>query len=76
MSKKRQSSVSGCHDNKNRDEKHAWISKLLSFKSTQRQNPGVSQSYLNRMEEDLTSRLILIPEADIAVHPGIVREHY
>ena len=26
------------------------------------------------MEEDLTSRLILIPEADIAVHPGIVHE--
>ena len=56
----------------NSDEKHEWISKLLDLISTQRQNPGVSQ--LNRMEEDLTSRLILIPAAEIAVHAGIVHE--
>ena len=58
----------------NSDEKHEWISKLLDLISTQRQNPGVSQSQLNRMEEDLTSRLILIPAAEIAVHAGIVHE--
>ena len=28
----------------NSDEKHEWISKLLDLISTQRQNPGVSQS--------------------------------
>ena len=58
----------------NSDEKHEWISKLLDLISTQRQHPGVSQSQLNRMEEDLTSRLILIPAAEIAVHAGIVHD--
>ena len=42
--------------------------------TTQRTNPGISQLILNRMEEDLTARLIAIPEDNIAVHKGITYE--
>ena len=57
-----------------KNDKIAWISKLLDIITTQRTNPGISQLILNRMEEDRTARLISIPEDNIAVHEGITYE--
>ena len=57
-----------------KNDKIAWISKLLDIITTQRTNPGISQLILNRMEVDLTARLIAIPEDNIAVHEGITYE--
>ena len=51
-----------------KNDKIAWISKLLETITTQRTNPEISLLILNRMEEALTTRLIAILEDNIVVH--------